>query len=71
MVPSMASTGKIFSTHLAILSDLRNRIDLLKQAYFKQMDKDRTWAHVEKILTLLDNSARFLDLPSEQYLNDN
>lgn len=30
LVPSMGTTSKIFATHLAILNDLRNRIELLK-----------------------------------------
>lgn len=71
LVPSMGTTGKIFATHLAILSDLRNRIELLKQSYFKQQDKERTWSQVDKILTLLHNSSRLLDLPTDEFLNDN
>lgn len=67
----MGTTSKIFSTHLAILSDLKNRIELLKQSYFMQQDKDRTWSQVDKILTLLHNSAKLLDLPAEEFLDEN
>lgn len=71
LVPSMGVTTKIFATHLAVLNDLRNRIELLKQSYFMQQDHKRTWSQVDKILTLLTNGSKLLDMPSENYLNEN
>jgi len=69
LVPSMGTTAKVFSQHLIILRDLKHKTDLLKQAYFQQMDKARTWAQVDQILFLLENASRFLDFPMENYLN--
>ena len=69
LVPSMGTTGKVFSQHLTILRDLKHKTDLLKQAYFQQMDQRRTWAQVDQILLLLENASNFLDFPMDQYLD--
>jgi hypothetical protein len=42
-VPSFETTGKVFSDHFLILRELKYKIELLKQAYYGQMDKKRTW----------------------------
>ena len=65
----MGTTGKVFSQHLTILRDLKHKTDLLKQAYFQQMDQRRTWAQVDQILLLLENASRFLDFPMDEYLD--
>lgn len=33
------------------------------------MDKDRTWVQVDQIISLLTSACKFLDFPSEYYLN--
>lgn len=43
IVPSFETTGKVFGDHFLILRELRYQIDILKQAYYCQMDKKRTW----------------------------
>jgi len=42
-VPTFETTARIFSEHFLVLRELRYKIDLLKQAYFGQMDKKKTW----------------------------
>lgn len=65
MVPDFATTSKLFNQHLTLLVDLKHRVKLLRQAYFKQMDKDRTWAQVDQILVLCDNATEFLGFPRD------
>lgn len=43
IVPTFETTARIFSEHFLVLRELRYKIDLLKQAYFGQMDKKKTW----------------------------
>ena len=69
LVPTMASVGAVFSQHLSILRDLKNKIENLEQTYFKQKDKDRTWKEVDAILLALRNGCKFLDFPEDDYLN--
>jgi len=33
------------------------------------MDKERTWVQVDQIISLLNSACKFLDFPSEYYLN--
>ena len=61
IVPSFQTTGKIFAAHLEILRDLRKQTKMLKQAYFNQMDKNRSWEQVDQILIILRNAESFLD----------
>ena len=65
----MGIVSKVFSEHLIILRDLKHKVDRLKQAYFEQMDKVRSWYQVEEILTVLDHAMKFLDFPVESYLD--
>ena len=43
IIPSFKNTIKLFEEHLSILKELKKKIDLLKQAYYGQMDKKKTW----------------------------
>ena len=65
MVPDFETTSSVFNQHLNLLTDLKHRIILLRQAYEQQMDKDRTWKQVDEIIRLLDNGCEFLDFPRE------
>mmetsp|Transcript_34621 Transcript_34621/g.52958 ORF Transcript_34621/g.52958 Transcript_34621/m.52958 type:complete len:83 (+) Transcript_34621:3717-3965(+) len=47
LVPSLATTSKVFNQHLTILRDMKLKIDELKQAYFSQMDHQRSWKKVD------------------------
>jgi hypothetical protein len=51
-----------------ILRELRNKIDLLKQAYYGQMDKKKTWEQVDQIILVLNTGCSFLDFPFEKDL---
>jgi len=57
--------AKIFGKHLLILKELKIKIDLLKQAYFGQMDKRKSWDRVDEILDVLKSSCHYLDFPDE------
>jgi hypothetical protein len=70
MVPSMGTVSKVFSEHLIVLRDLRIKIEELKQAYIQQKDQERTWDKTEQIITLLDHGCNFLDMPSDNFLNE-
>ena len=43
IVPSFETTTKVFQEHFQILREVKHKIDLLKQAYYGQMDKKKTW----------------------------
>lgn len=68
MVPNMGSISKVFSEHLIIVRDLKLKLEELKQAYISQQDQKRSWEKTEQIITLLRNACTFLDMPSENYL---
>jgi len=61
VVPSFSTTSSIFAEHYRILNGLRGRIEMLKQAYFKQQDQGRTWEQVDQILSELEKACEFLD----------
>jgi hypothetical protein len=60
IVPSFGTTSAIFARHFATLRKLRRRVDLLKQSYYLQMDKERCWEHVDQIIDFMDKGFRFL-----------
>ena len=43
IIPSFETTAKLYGEHFMILRELKYRIDLLKQSYYGQMDKKKTW----------------------------
>lgn len=43
VVPSFATTAKVFGQHLLVLADLKYRIKKLKQSYYGQQDKKKSW----------------------------
>lgn len=47
VVPSFGTTSAIFARHFNTLRKLRRRVDLLKQSYYQQMDKEKCWEHVD------------------------
>jgi hypothetical protein len=47
IVPSFETTARLFQTHLLILREVKYRVDKIKQAYFAQMDKRKTWQSVD------------------------
>ena len=63
MVPSFETTAKLYQEHFLILRELKHKIDLLKQAYYGQMDKRKTWEQVDSILEVLVVGMAFLDFP--------
>ena len=71
IVPSFKTTAKIFNEHYLILKDLKHRIDLLKQAYFDQMEKKKTWEQVDEIIKVLKKGCDYLDFPIELDLRKN
>jgi hypothetical protein len=67
-VPSFETTARIFQEHFIILRELRNKIELLKQAYFGQMDKKKTWEQVDQIIKVLNTGCMYLDFPKDKNL---
>ena len=53
-MPSFETTAELFSEHFLVLRELKYKIDLLKQAYFGQMDKKKTWKQVDEIISVLN-----------------
>ena len=64
-MPSFETTAKIFNEHFMILRELRNKIDLLKQAYYGQQDKKKTWEQVDEIIKVLNTGCIYLDFPKD------
>lgn len=50
---------------MLILKELKGKIDLLKQAYYGQMDKKKTWEQVDSIIGVLKAGCEYLDFPEE------
>lgn len=66
IVPSFGTVSIIFSRHFATLRQLKRRLDLLKQAFFSQMDSRKCWETIEKIILVLDEGFRFLSTEDVQ-----
>lgn len=65
IIPSFETTTRIFQEHLIVMASLRERIELLKQAYFAQMDRKKTWEQVDQILSTLEQGCKFLNFPED------
>ena len=63
IVPSFETTTRIFNTHIMVLQELQYNIQRLKQAYYAQMDKRKTWEQVDSIIKVLDIGCQYLDFP--------
>ena len=48
-----------------ILAELKSKIQLLKQAYFNQMDQKKSWEQVDEILRVLKTGCKYLDFPED------
>ena len=59
-MPSFGTTSALFARHFNTLRLLKRRVDLLKQSYYAQMDSDKSWEHVDEIITVMENGFRFL-----------
>ena len=70
IIPSFKTTIKLFEEHLSILKELKRKIDLLKQAYYGQMDKKKTWEQVDEIIVVLKTGCQFLDFPEGKEIED-
>jgi len=60
VVPSFGTTSALFVRHFQVLRQLKRRVDLLKQSYFSQMDKDKCWEQIDVIIEVLDTGFRYL-----------
>lgn len=60
------TTARIFNEHFIILRELRNKMNLLKQAYYGQQDKKKTWEQVDEIISVLNTGCNYLDFPIEK-----
>ena len=63
MVPSFDTTAKIFGQHFLVMRELKHKIDLLKQAYYGQNDRKKTWEQVDRIVEVLTVGQHYLDFP--------
>lgn len=66
VVPSFVTTAKVFGEHFVILRELKHRIDLLRQAYYGQMDRRKTWEQVDEIIKVLGVGCAYLDFPVDK-----
>ena len=60
VVPSFGTAGALFARHFDILSTVKRRVYLLRQAYESQQDSERTWEQVAEIVRVLDKAILFL-----------
>jgi hypothetical protein len=60
VVPSFGTTSVLFTRHLQTLRQLRRRVDLLKQAYYSQMDRDKCWREIDTIIDVMDDAVKYL-----------
>ena len=61
VVPSFGTTSALFIRHLGTLKQLKRRVDLLKQSYYKQMDAQRCWHQIDTIIDVMDSALVYLD----------
>lgn len=69
MVPSFETTAKVFGQHFLIMRELAHKIEKLKQAYYAQNDRKKTWDQVDEIIDVLQIGRRFLDFPAKEPSN--
>ena len=59
------TTTKLFNEHFMIMAELKSKISMLKQAYYNQMDKKKTWEQVDEIIKVLKTGCKYLDFPQD------
>jgi hypothetical protein len=60
IVPSFGTASSLFASHFTTLRQLRRRVDLLKQAYYSQMDQAKCWEQIDQIIAVLDSGSQYL-----------
>lgn len=61
IIPSFGTTSKLFSQHFAILRELKQKIEQLKQAYEFQRSESRSWKQIDQILVVIAKACKYLD----------
>lgn len=54
---------------MLVLQELNYKICKLKQTYFGQMDRKKSWEQVDQIIKILNTGTTFLDFPADEIIS--